>query len=752
MKLRKILAVFMVLAIVMGSVSFGNAPVSANPTDVVRVQIAGHFVDFEGQAPIIQNDRVLVPVRGVFTLMGFEPTWSDATTTATLNDGTTTIVIPIGQPSFTVNGVTVTPDVPQQNIEGRVLIPLRAVNQAIGGDAQWDPVNRIATIIPPPELMERVLVNLGVTQPPQTQPPSITTATLPNGTTGREYSQTLAATGATPIAWSVASGNLPPGLSLNANAGTITGTPTQAGTFSFVVSAENADGYDMAALSIIVEAGREEPFAYTESAITLPNRRLTDVERQNWIAEYMENGGASAFELEVIRLTNLERAEYGLSPLAICHTLMLAARFYAQTMANLNTGLGHRYGPYGGSFGTADAFGDRVTGVRAANGHGGTWTPEATVAGWMNSSGHRANILNPNLTRMGTGSHLGGGRGVYHYQLFGAGAATPVPGATGTRTITFNANGGTGTMQPQTFNHGVAQNLRANTFTRTGYSFAGWRSSPTGAVQYTNEQSVSITSNRTLYAVWTTAVAPTITTATLPNARVGQAYNQTLAATGATPITWSVTNGNLPQGLSLNTNTGAITGTPTTTGTFTFTVRAQNSLGNVTRQLSIVVDAAATVAVPNVVGMTEAAARGALEAVGFTVVVRDYFQSANGIGNVVSQTPAAGTSQNYNTTVHIYVNRGVDTISNITVRTHPRQTYAVNETFSYAGLEINVIWASGRTDVVGDNFTLASGGYSITVSPGAATTPSAWVFTTAGEHTVTVTHGGRTTTFTVTVA
>jgi len=744
MKLRKILAVFMVLAIVMGTVSFGNAPVSANPTDVVRVQIAGHFVDFEGQAPIIQNDRVLVPVRGVFTLMGFEPTWSDATTTATLYDGTTTIIIPIGQPSFTVNGVVVTPDVPQQNIEGRVLIPLRAVNQAIGGDAQWDPVNRIATIIPPPELMERVLVNLGVTQPPpQTQPPSITTTALPNGTTGREYNQTLAATGATPIVWSVASGNLPAGLSLNSNAGTITGTPTQAGTFSFVISAENADGYDMAALSIVVEAGREEPFVYTESAITLPNRRLTDTERQNWIAEYMENGGASAFELEVIRLTNLERAEYGLSPLAICHTLMLAARFYAQTMANLNTGLGHRYGPYGGSFGTADAFGDRVTGVRAANGHGGTWTPEATVAGWMNSSGHRANILNPNLTRMGTGSHLGGGRGVYHYQLFGAGAATPVPGATGTRTITFNANGGTGTMQPQTFSHGVAQNLRGNTFTRTGYSFAGWRSSPTGAAQYTNEQSISITSNRTLYAVWTTAVAPTITTATLPNARVGQAYNQTLAATGATPITWSVTSGNLPQGLSLNANTGAITGTPTTTGTFTFTVRAQNSLGNVTRQLSIVVDAAATVAVPNVVGMTEAAARGALEAVGFTVVVRDQFSSATGIGNVISQTPAAGTSQNYNTTVHIYVNRGVDTVTGITIRSTPRESYNVDDTFSYTGLGLDVAWASGQTTIVTSNFTLTHNGSAIS---------QPWVLDTPGTHTITVTYGGQSTTFTITVS
>jgi len=112
--------------------------------------------------------------------------------------------------------------------------------------------------------------------------------------------------------------------------------------------------------------------------------------------------------------------------LEVCRTLMLAARFYAQTMGNLNTDLGHHEGPYGGSFGTADAFGDRMVSTRAANGIAGFWTPESAVQGWMDSPGHRRNILNPNITRMGTGFHLGGQWGVFGYQLFGGGAATPM--------------------------------------------------------------------------------------------------------------------------------------------------------------------------------------------------------------------------------------------------------------------------------------------------------------------------------------
>ena len=86
--------------------------------------------------------------------------------------------------------------------------------------------------------------------------------------------------------------------------------------------------------------------------------------------------------------------------------------------------------------------------------------------------------------------------------------------------------------------------------------------------------------------------APSITTDTLPNGKVGEAYSHTLTATGTAPITWSI-DGGLPAGLSLNADTGEISGTPTADGTAKFTVKATNSAGSNTKELSIMIAKAA---------------------------------------------------------------------------------------------------------------------------------------------------------------
>ena len=87
---------------------------------------------------------------------------------------------------------------------------------------------------------------------------------------------------------------------------------------------------------------------------------------------------------------------------------------------------------------------------------------------------------------------------------------------------------------------------------------------------------------------------PTIATASLLDGMVGTAYSQTLAADGSAPIAWSVTNGSLPEGLSLNESTGEISGTPTAAGTYTFDVEAKNDYGSKTRKLTIEIKAAPT--------------------------------------------------------------------------------------------------------------------------------------------------------------
>jgi uncharacterized repeat protein (TIGR03803 family) len=72
--------------------------------------------------------------------------------------------------------------------------------------------------------------------------PVISTSSLPGGTVGSTYSAPLSASGGTaPFTWSISSGNLPPGLTLNANDGTISGTPTTSGQYSFVVKVSDAN-------------------------------------------------------------------------------------------------------------------------------------------------------------------------------------------------------------------------------------------------------------------------------------------------------------------------------------------------------------------------------------------------------------------------------------------------------------------------------------------------------------------------------
>jgi len=85
-------------------------------------------------------------------------------------------------------------------------------------------------------------------------PLDITTSSLPYGTTGFAYTETLTATGGMPpYAWSVSSGSLPPGLALNSSTGDISGTPTTAGTFNFtVIVTDAASGTDTKGLSISV--------------------------------------------------------------------------------------------------------------------------------------------------------------------------------------------------------------------------------------------------------------------------------------------------------------------------------------------------------------------------------------------------------------------------------------------------------------------------------------------------------------------
>ncbi|MCL2527349.1 MAG: copper amine oxidase N-terminal domain-containing protein [Defluviitaleaceae bacterium] len=137
--LKKILPITFILLLALAML-----PLTAYATTPIRVYVNGQQAVFQDQDPIMVNGRVLVPVRGVFELMGFEVTPDSGA--AIISDGDTTIVIPFGGDYFTVNGEIVSPEVPPQIINNRLLLPLRAVAEALGAEPVWDGPSRTATI------------------------------------------------------------------------------------------------------------------------------------------------------------------------------------------------------------------------------------------------------------------------------------------------------------------------------------------------------------------------------------------------------------------------------------------------------------------------------------------------------------------------------------------------------------------------------------------------------------------------------
>ncbi|MCL2404578.1 MAG: NPCBM/NEW2 domain-containing protein [Defluviitaleaceae bacterium] len=150
-KSRRLPALLLALIMVLGLIPATTTQTYAASANLppITVTVNGQLVNFTDQQPIMVENRVLVPVRGVFEMMGFEVTWDPDARIARLVRSDTTVVIPAASTSFVVNGVIVTPEVPQRMVAGRMLLPLRAVAEAVGGVPNWDPVQRRAMITTP---------------------------------------------------------------------------------------------------------------------------------------------------------------------------------------------------------------------------------------------------------------------------------------------------------------------------------------------------------------------------------------------------------------------------------------------------------------------------------------------------------------------------------------------------------------------------------------------------------------------------
>lgn len=107
------------------------------------------------------------------------------------------------------------------------------------------------------------------------------------------------------------------------------------------------------------------------------------------------------FEHEVIQLTNEERAKNGLAPLQIEEALSKVARDKSKDM-QMNNYFDHHSPVYGSPFDMMRSYGIQYTSA-GENIAKGQRTPEEVVNAWMNSPGHRANILNSDYTHIGVG-------------------------------------------------------------------------------------------------------------------------------------------------------------------------------------------------------------------------------------------------------------------------------------------------------------------------------------------------------------
>ena len=153
--------------------------------------------------------------------------------------------------------------------------------------------------------------------------------------------------------------------------------------------------------------------------------------------------------------------------------------------------------------------------------------------------------------------------------------------------VTFKANGGTGSDDTQTVHYNTSTALTANTFTRTGYTFAGWNTKTDGTgTSYTDKQTVTLKANTTLHAMWTEKTY-SVTISAGSGGTVSPSGSQTIGQVTKTTVTatandnyefanWTATGGVVVA----NTTSATTTITATAVGTLTANFRstATNSL------------------------------------------------------------------------------------------------------------------------------------------------------------------------------
>ena len=111
----------------------------------IAVKVNGKSINFD-QAPIIDNGRTLVPVRAIFEALGASVEWYSETGTVVSKRGDTTIKMTIGSSTMQKDSKDISLDVPAQIINDRTLVPVRAIAEAFGCNVDWNSNTQTVTI------------------------------------------------------------------------------------------------------------------------------------------------------------------------------------------------------------------------------------------------------------------------------------------------------------------------------------------------------------------------------------------------------------------------------------------------------------------------------------------------------------------------------------------------------------------------------------------------------------------------------
>ena len=112
---------------------------------MARVEVNGESVKTD-VPPIIKNNRVLIPMRAIFEALGAEIDWNGETRTVLASTEKNSVRCEIDNNLMTVNGVAKTLDVAPEILMNRTLVPARAVSESLGADVEWDEARQTVVI------------------------------------------------------------------------------------------------------------------------------------------------------------------------------------------------------------------------------------------------------------------------------------------------------------------------------------------------------------------------------------------------------------------------------------------------------------------------------------------------------------------------------------------------------------------------------------------------------------------------------